>query len=201
MLLTPAQIQRGLQAKYASQLREFPGHFAPLAPTAPDAVWQKQTCERIAAFTRTPLPVSFSLALFDWNLDKCELAGVRFSRGHSYVDQIAKYNRPNPGASWWEDRNVEARPEDELMIAQGDPWVVLLHQRTGEVAAYVVEEGSSFAVTAAPDIGLFLRALGTVALASVAPAELEVFVNSILGSLGPASPKFWGSVASSHADA
>ena len=202
-LLTVEEIHSALHNKFAEKALKYPEHYAELVPKASSDASVANTSTQIAKLIGSALPQSFVEGMREWNLGRLELAGIGFGRTGDFAVQLEKYNRSAPGTQWWEDREQDDRPQDLIMIGQGDPHVVLLEQSTGRILAYVVDEGSPSCAPVAPNLSIFLRGLGSVSLHShVQGEETEALTDDLVAQIGSDVDRaFWNELAIIHADA
>lgn len=201
MLLSLEQVQFGLAEKFAGYKEKFPALFAERVPKrATDSVSQ-DTINVIEREIGRKLPPSFERMLKAWDFGNFSIASINFSTKERYAEQFIAYNKNIPGVRWWEDQEDETRPSDFVMIAQGDPFVVLLELSTGQIFAYVTDNGSESRVPVAPGIEMFLRALGTVELKIANASSPSLFIDAVVAELGnKVSNDFWTELGMCRAD-
>jgi hypothetical protein len=191
-LLSLEQIEQGLAEKYAEDVREFPEHFAGMIPKRALQIPAEAELKILSKFVGSRLPISFETMYKTWDFNNLRIAGTDFSWRGDYVQQFLAYNDAPPGMRWWEDRDTEFRPNDFVMIAQGDPFITLLQLSTGEIYAYATDDGSEHCKMVALDIELYIRALGTIGLMVEKTSALDDFANQIVSALGAnVASEFW----------
>lgn len=192
MLLSLSSIEDGLKGRFGELAAQHPAHFGACVPRASTRDDAERLAGEIQRSLDCRLPPSFVDAMATWDLGHCEIAGILFGRGSRYDEQVAEYNAPTPGIRWWEDTEGTSRPADLIMVASGDPWILLLHCVTGQALAYDSEAGSPTARPIASDFSHLVRGLATVELATGDQARSQGFFESIAGSVGqPESVWFW----------
>ena len=146
---------------------------------------------RVFTETGSPLPPEFQSILEKWDLGNLSLAGFRFAIGTEYAEALAKMNSAN-GAEWWADREEDIRPTNLIMIAQSDPYILLLNLENGQVMAFSAMTGSANARVIAYDSYVLLRALGTAELLSHSAQDTKAFALALAAASGSENfDQFW----------
>lgn len=134
-------------------------------------------------------PEPFRRLMCTYNFGELSIGGVGFGVRGDYGEFLKTYNEaggiPYP---WWGDGS---RPQEKLMVASTDAYVVVLQTTVGNVEAHLHHESWRASRTIASDFELFVRAAGTLALLEEA-RQRELASSDISRSVGcdPAST-FW----------
>ncbi len=193
MLLPFAEIQARLAERYGEDLARYPASFAPLVPKPPKAGSVETVVAVTASQLGARLPASFVDALQVWDLGQLRIRNTVFCLRGNYEECLIAYNAGRAISRWWEDRDVDLRPIDLLMIAQGDPHVALLNIETGGIEAYSTDRGSVSSQRVAKDLSDYLRGLGTVDLERERYVDRHGFLRDLLSDLGPkVDGSYWG---------
>jgi hypothetical protein len=190
-ILQLEDIQNKLSDKYRAKVEDFPEHFKGMIPTAAPATQTDEVAAVINGMAAMPLPDPFRDVLKIWDFGNLSLAGFRFSVNEKYADAIAKMNA-NQSGEWWADREDENRPRSLIMIAQSDPYVLLLDLNSGDILAFTSTMGSQNHRVIAHDLHMLLRALGSAELLSHQAANTEAFTLELVQRLGnDVFKQFW----------
>ena len=195
-------IRQGLAVAMSAYKTVDLAAYESLVPAEGSGAKAADIARRVDEALGQTLPASFIEALTRWDLGRARLGNIVFSLQGDYAAYLVSCNEFRAGLSWWDDRGTEERPLDRLMIAQGDPYVVLLDAASGAIETYAASDGSFTNVPVAPDLDRFLRALGTI---EVTPPEglnpVDDVVNALLAELGSGFDRsFWTVMVRGRAD-
>jgi len=102
---------------------------------------------------RLTLPVEFADLVTTYDFGKLSIGPVAFGATGDYERDLLTLNEQT---RWWGDG---ARPGKYLLIANSDPYAILLDTKSGTVLAYDAELGWQHAKTVAASFDLFIRVL------------------------------------------
>ncbi|WP_288392413.1 hypothetical protein [uncultured Herbaspirillum sp.] len=183
-LLTKEEIVQGLELKYREDVQQFPTYFNGVIPKAATKDQEREISAEIFNISGIKAPDSFREMLREWDLGDLKLLNFRFGNGGSFSSALRKMNTAPDGLNWWGDRAAMDRPNGLLMVAQGDPDIVLLDVTSGEILTFIADLGSSTAKTVAPSISQFFRGLGSISLMNPSIDDVEGFTASLANAVG-----------------
>ena len=133
-----------------------------------------------------------------------------------FTENILSYNWGNFGflsyqfgygdemsLNWLINRNLEyedytvLRKKNLIIIANGDPYTILLECKSGEIYAFTSDMSYEEIVPVASDFEEFVKAMGTAEYAVWKNAEKE-FIESIEREYSESSLKFWKELVSMY---
>lgn len=125
---------------------------------------QQEDIDRVQEQLNAVLPEDFQSVLRQFDLGSFTIGPIAFCNTGDYLSWTIDNNRDGSANEypWW---GSETRPSDVLLIANSDPYAVLLNCVTGAVS--VLEHGTSWSdgsIVVAENLEGFLRGLGTVFL-------------------------------------
>lgn len=190
-ILQLEDIEQRLREKYHQQVQNFPQHFKGLIPAAAPASQADDVAAAVAKISGNAIPLQFRNILGKWDLGNLVLAGFRFSIDTRYAEALTHMNSGN-GAEWWADLEQDARPNNLVMIAQSDPYILLLNLENDQVMAFSAATGSANSRKVASDSYVLLRALGTAELLSHSAPDIKDFARTLASASGGESfEQFW----------
>lgn len=190
-ILDLAEIQQRLSKKYHEHVEEFPQHFKGLIPLGAPDTQEASVAAVVATTFEKPLPQSFSEILKIWDLGNLSLAGFRFAIEERYADAVIRMNSKSH-AEWWAGQKDNTRPDELIMVAQSDPYVLLLHLKSGEILALNANTNLQEPELVAHDVHALFRALGTAELESPNALDPRTFSAALAQALGDeVSLIFW----------
>lgn len=152
-------------------------------------------------------------------IPQSEIEKLKSELGIEYLDStfqeyISSYNWGNFGflsyqfgygdetsLNWLINRNLDydeypvLRKNNLIIIANGDPYTILLECKSGEIYAFISDMSYEEIVTVASDFEEFVRAMGTAQYAVWKNAEKE-FIESMEREYSESSLKFWKELVS-----
>lgn len=189
-LLSLDQICSALSDRFHDELRDFPGAFGAFVPKRATAGAAEAIAERVASDLGAALPSSMLGALREWSLGQLRIGSTVFCIGGDYGACLTKYNAERPRPPWWGD--ITNRPTNLLKIADGDPYTVLVEIDSGQIRAFPIDESFTASTLVAPNLSMFLRALGTVEVRAGHAADLSQFLGELHDDLLlPANSRYW----------
>jgi hypothetical protein len=105
------------------------------------------------------LPDSFKDILLRYDLGDLTLGGIWFGSKENFVDYILNHNAQNQHYPWWGNEN---RPNNYLLVADSDGYLILLNTQTEEIFAFLRSESFDKAQLIANKFDLFFRAAATI---------------------------------------
>ena len=163
--------------------------------------------------------ITDGIVLSKKEIPQSEIERLKSELGIEYLDSvftenILSYNWGNFGflsyqfgygdemsLNWLINRNLEyedypvLRKKNLIIIANGDPYTVLLECKTGGIYAFTSDMSYEEIVPVASDFEEFVRAMGTAQYAVWKNAEKE-FIESIEREYSESSLKFWKELVS-----
>ncbi|MGY3231222.1 hypothetical protein ACVWWJ_002706 [Luteibacter sp. HA06] len=107
-------------------------------------------------------------------------------------DYLAEMMRLNISVHWWGEG---PRPAEWLMVANSDPYAILISIDTGAIWVMDPERGSREAVCVAPDFDIYLRGVGTVILERNIVADKVALARNISSEVGGLGAEYWDYLA------
>ena len=165
--------------------------------------------------------ITDGIVLSKKEIPQSEIEKLKSELGIEYLDlafseYISSYNWGNFGflsyqfgygdetsLSWLINRNLDydeypvLRERNLIIIANGDPYTILLECKSGEIYAFTSGMSYEEIVPVASDFEEFVRAMGTAEYAVWKNAEKE-FIESIERECSESSLKFWKELVSMY---
>lgn len=138
------------------------------------------------------LPEHFKSILQQFDLGEFTIGPIAFCNMGNFFAWIVENNRDDvPNESrWW---GSAKRPSDLLLIANSDPYAVLMNNTTGGISVF--KHGDSWRDTqiiVADNFALFLRGLGTVFIQRNDKGNNSALANDVSNEAGGGSENvFW----------
>lgn len=163
--------------------------------------------------------ITDGIVLSKKEIPQSEIEKLKSELGIEYLDSsfsacILSYNWGNFGflsyqfgygdetsLSWLINRNLDydeypvLRKKNLIIIANGDPYTILLDCKSGEIYAFISDMTYEEIVPVASDFEEFVRAMGTAQYAVWKNVEKE-FIESIEREYSESSLKFWKELVS-----
>ena len=146
------------------------------------------TDEALDTFERSmnlSLPTAFRKVVKDYDFGRLTIGPVVFCNTGDYLGELTKLNTK---VVWW---RTDSRPTNLLMVANSDPFPILLNLETGEVLAMDVERGWQASRTIARNFDLFVKGVGTTMLGRNQSAERAALGRSVASEVGSPEQPFW----------
>jgi hypothetical protein len=178
-LLTISEIQQGLNRKFAP-LEPLLTGFRLIPAGVPEMALVQY--ERELA---TPLPSAFRNAIQTFDFGRLTVGPVAFGSTGDYLKELRNLNT---NVKWWGEGK---RPANLLMVANSDPYAILLDLVTAGVRAMDAERGWKNATDVANGFLAYLRGLGTAMLRRESVADKLSFANELLADVGGADLAYW----------
>jgi hypothetical protein len=181
-LLTISEIQQGMDGKFAPLEPSLTG-FRLIPVGVPETALVQ--FEREVA---TPLPCAFREAIQAFDFGRLTIGPVVFG---STGDYLKKLRNLNTNVKWWGEGK---RPANLLMVANSDPYAILLDLVTGGVRAMDAERGWKNATEVANGFMAYFRGLGTAMLRRESVGDNLSFANELLADVGGADLAYWANL-------
>ena len=163
--------------------------------------------------------ITDGIVLSKKEIPQSEIEKLKSELGIEYLDSVFSeyilgYNWGNFGIlsyqfgygdetslSWLINRNLDydeypvLRKKNLIIIANGDPYTILLECKSGEIYAFTSDMSYEEIVPIASDFEEFVRAMGTAQYAVWKKAEKE-FIESMKREYSESSLKFWKELVS-----
>jgi hypothetical protein len=131
------------------------------------------------------LPSAFRETIKSLNFDNLTIGPIAFCNSGDYAAQLVKLNT---SIHWWGEG---LRPAEWLMVANSDPYAILLRISTGAIWVMDPERGLGAAVCVAADFAAYLRGVGTVILDRNIVDDKAVLARDILSEVGGLDSDYW----------
>ncbi|MFO0968173.1 MAG: hypothetical protein U0793_21665 [Gemmataceae bacterium] len=148
------------------------------SPVSPDVVLQ---CARRLDVA---FPSSFADAASHFDFGRFTIGPVAFCNTGDYFAWLVKVNENTSSHAhpWWGEAQ---RPHDLIMIANSDPYAILLNVNTGQVLALLHGDvWAKGAFVVARDFDVFFRGLATVLLQRRPGGENEGLARKVAAAVG-----------------
>lgn len=178
-LLSIQQIQRGLDDKFGPLEPMLKGFRLINGGVTEGALVHSESSLGLA------LPKAFRESIKRFDFGRLTIGPVAFCNTDDYLGEIGKLNT---SVRWWGDG---ARPSNFLMVANSDPYAILLAIDTGAVWVMDPEQGHEKAICVAKDFDAYLRAIGTVMLRRNDVADKDVLVREVATAVGDMGFGYW----------
>lgn len=176
MLLPIEEIERRLSEKFLPFDKEMDLGYLILKKrtTAAGGI------EVVARALGIVFPEAFTMLVSYYDFDDFSLGNVQFgSGGEEYIHSLIAANEPGDFSQWW---TGDARPEGIIVIAQTDPYTILLNTLDGAVYSMTSESTMDDFERIAASFSLFIRGLGTAFLKVGTADEIQKAVGAQVGS-------------------
>lgn len=131
------------------------------------------------------LPSAFRETIESFNFDNLTIGPIAFCSSGDYAAELVELNT----SIHWCGEGV--RPAGWLMVANSDPYAILLSISTGAVWVMDPERGLGEAVCVAADFAAYLRGVGTVILNRSIVVDKAVLVRDVSSEVGGLGPDYW----------
>lgn len=131
------------------------------------------------------LPISFREIVKSYDFGRLTIGPVAFCNGGDYLVELKKINSIVP---WW---GGDLRPNSLLMVANSDPFAILINLDDGEVLAMDVELGWQKAQSIARSFDLFVKGIGTTMLRRDRNVDPDVLSKGISAEVGSVEQAYW----------
>ena len=186
MLLEIDDIQNRLDEQFLPLEPMLTGFRLVSTKIAPD------DADRLELKLKVVLSEPFKELLLRFNLGEFTIGPIAFCSTGNYLSWLIENNRDDASQhySWW---GSGQRPSDVLLIANSDPYAVLLDNATEAISAF--KHGESWnddTIVVANDFGRFIRGLGTVFLQRSDEGGNEDLADEVSNDVGGGSDNlFW----------
>lgn len=131
------------------------------------------------------LPEDFRLLISEFDFGNLTIGPVSFGFSCDYTDMLLELNTT---LRWW---GPSARPESMIMVANSDPFAIMLDVGSGEVLAMDAELGYERATLIARDFASFFAGLGTTVLLRNQTENKKELAQRIANEIGSDDLEFW----------
>ncbi|RLC75219.1 MAG: hypothetical protein DRJ03_22665 [Chloroflexi bacterium] len=147
----------------------------------------------LVAALNIQLPESFKELILLYDFGELNIGGVFFGQKGDYVEFLKSSNEPGVDPAWW---GQGSRPQDRLMIAGTDGYVILLNIADGSIAAYLRTEDYTANKRIADDFERLVRGAGTIYFARKTSEDKRALGEEIARKCGTdVRVKFWEELA------
>ncbi|CAM3821746.1 SMI1/KNR4 family protein [Parendozoicomonas haliclonae] len=140
--------------------------------------------ERAESSINVILSNQFKEFLSLYSLDEFTLGPIAFSNSGDYIKELMEYN----DTRWWGDGD---RPSQKIMIANSDPYAIIMDQSTQAIYSFDAEIGLASLQKIANNFDSFIRSLGTCLLDNDPSNQPDKKAKEISTSAGSRSLEFW----------
>lgn len=131
------------------------------------------------------LPSEFADLVSSYDFGDLTIGPVAFCGSGDYLMELVELNEP---VKWWGNG---PRPAGMMMIANSDPFSIILNTSTGAVLGFRHEEGWKSARVLARDFSSFFRGLGTAMRRRLAVADKGDLARQISHEVSAEFQEFW----------
>lgn len=182
-LLSLQQIQRGLDDKFGPLEPMLKGFRLMNGGVTEDALVHFESSLGVT------LPQVFRESIKAFDFGRLTIGPVAFSNTGDYLGDVSKLNTT---VRWWGNG---ARPANFLMVANSDPYAILLAIDTGAVWTMDREQGCEKAACVAESFEAYLRAIGTIMLRRNETTEKSLLAREIARDVGDVGLGYWEYIA------
>lgn len=138
---------------------------------------------------RVVFPADFRMLISVYDFGNLTIGPIAFCASGDYSNELFEYNEK---VSWWGDG---PRPVNLIMVANSDPYAIVLNVESGEVLAIDPDLGLEKASMIAESFESFVRGVGSVFLLRNAVDDKEILAKSIHDFVGSHDIDFWSVLA------
>ena len=178
-LLTIEEIQRGLDIEFAPLEPALTGYR--LLPKTTD----ENKVKAVEHQLRVIFPDEFRKSISEFDFGNLTIGPVAFCFAGDYLKELIDLNS---GTRWWGSGD---RPRDLLMVANSDPFAILLNVDDGSVHAMDSQQGVQSGFKIAENFRLFFLGLGTAMLKRNEVPDPYAFATDIGSTVGSGPLDFW----------
>ncbi|MGC5809930.1 SMI1/KNR4 family protein [Ralstonia pseudosolanacearum] len=131
------------------------------------------------------LPRAFRDVIRMHDFGRLTIGPVAFCNTGDYLGELVKLNTK---VTWW---GTGMRPSSLLMVANSDPFAILLDLESGSVLAMDVERGWQFAERVASSFDLFVRGVGSTMLHRNQSADRVALGRDVMSDAGGGYLPYW----------
>jgi hypothetical protein len=131
------------------------------------------------------LPAAFRALVREYDFGNLTIGPIVFCNTGDYLGELTKLNTE---IAWW---GAGARPTNLLMVANSDPFVVLLNLENGAVLAMDIERGWQAANIVASGFDLFVMGVGTTMLRRNESSDRAALARDVLSDVKGADLPYW----------
>lgn len=135
------------------------------------------------------LPSDFRDIISQFDFGNLTIGPIAFCASGDYPDELVELNTD---VCWW---GSGSRPSNLLMIANSDPFVILLDVQSGFVLALDSDTGWESSTKVAEDFRKFLMGLGTVMLKRNETPDRSLLAKAVFADVGSENLEFWSALA------
>lgn len=183
-LLTIDEIQVGLDREFLP-LEPMLCGFRLVQKSVPN-----QLVEDVENKLLVSLPKEFRDLILAFDFGQLTIGPVAFCATGDYFSELFQLNTQ---VNWWRG---EQRPEGLLMVANSDPFAILLDLKTGAVLAMDAEIGYEKSVRIARNFRDFLLGIGTLMLMRNVSNDRQDLARTVSSDVGSVDLEFWLGLAS-----
>jgi hypothetical protein len=135
------------------------------------------------------LPLAFRDMIKTFNFGRLTIGPVVFCNAGDYLKELVELNT---SINWWGEGQ---RPINLLMVANSDPYAILLNVNTGHILAMDVERGWQHAMHIANGFDVYLRGVGTTMLRRNELGDKALLARDVLADAGGSNLAYWAHLA------
>jgi hypothetical protein len=178
-LMSIEQVRQGLDTEFRPLEPTVTGLRLISRVTPPDALRQVQ--ERL----NVEFPEAFRRVISQFDLGDLAIGPVSFCGSGNYLAELVELNEQ---VRWW---GLGGRPAERLMVANSDPYAILLNVTNGRVIAFDREGDWLQGTDIAEDFELFVRGIGSVMLLRAQVLDKESLGREVASQVGAQDKEFW----------
>lgn len=177
-LLSIKEIQQGLDREFAPLEPMIAGLRLVNGGVSNEAI---VNCERElgVAFCDT-----FRSMIERYDFGRLTIGPIVFCNTGNYLGELVQLN----AETWW---GKGPRPKGAIVVANSDPFIIILDMNIGTVHSMDAERGWSHSTLIAREFDLFFRGVGTTMLCRSEMSNRDAFARDIATAVGGTDIAFW----------
>ncbi|WIH24475.1 hypothetical protein [Photobacterium damselae] len=145
--------------------------------------------DKLAVRISVLFPSDFRQIISKYDFGNFTIGAIVFCATGDYVEEIVECNE---SVTWW---GKGLKPANLIMIANSDPYAIILDVNSGEVLTIDPEFGASKAITVASSFDAFIRGIGSIFLLRNNSDNKEALAEFVKNAVGSHDKNFWSFLA------
>lgn len=150
---------------------------------------EENTISKCESTLSVNFPLDYRRLISIYDFGNLTIGPVAFCATGDYSSELIDYNEH---VAWWGE---DQRPSNLIMIANSDPFAILLEVNTGEIFAMDTELGWKKSTRISESFEKFVRGIGTVILLRSDADDKEKLANTVNDIIGSQNISFWTTLA------
>lgn len=130
-------------------------------------------------------PSEFRRIISKYDFGNFTIGPIAFCATGDFVEELIKFNE---SVAWWGEGS---KPANLMMIANSDPYAIILDVNSGEVLAIDPQVDASKAITIASGFNAFIKGVGSIFLLRNNTVSKEGLAKCINDMVGSHDESFW----------